>query len=196
VRECIVAGKKTADKAGEASAEQADTSAGEPQEDSAQAAPETDEGVAGAADDGDGRSDQSGDQVAPGAPTGTAAAPLTPDEATVQRSPHLGRPDSSTNPVSANAAIMSPPGSAHVGLVDEDGKAIPLDEVFEFPGPDNPRHVATVKQRTLQNFRYPNTDVVTTHLLYPAGAEVPVGEAMRVVETFKHAAADEAPTGA
>lgn len=149
--------------------------------------------VAGGAPVAPGDGDGVSAEGAPEAPSGTDAAPLTPDEATVQRSPHLGVPESSTNPVAANAAVMSPPGSAHVRLVGEDGNRVGLDEVFEFPGPGNPRMVATVKQRVYQEFFYPNTSTPATHLLYPAGAEVPVPEAMRVVETFKHAAAEELP---
>src|SRR4051794_6087140 len=72
----------------------------------------------------------------------TDAAPIEPPEAKKARSPHLGRPDSSTNPIAANAALRSPTGSNHRRLVTEDGTAIELTDLFEFPAGDEPRMVA------------------------------------------------------
>lgn len=131
---------------------------------------------------------------APTSPTGTAAAPIAaPDEATAQRSPHLGHDHLSTNPLAANAAIHSPAGASHNRLVDDDGNDVALADIFELPTLENPVMVATVRQRVYQEFLYPNTSTPATHLLYAAGTRVPVAEAMRVLDTYKYAAEHEKP---
>ncbi|GIH95427.1 hypothetical protein ACFFMN_22955 [Planobispora siamensis] len=116
----------------------------------------------------------------------TDAAPLEPPaERKRQQEPADGVPESTTNHVAANAALRSVPGSSHQGLVDEDGNPLTADEVFDFPAAGNPSTFATVKTRVYERFKYPNASQVTTQLLYPAGAQVPVWIARQVTDKYR-----------
>jgi hypothetical protein len=125
----------------------------------------------------------------------TAAAPLEAPEKYQQRTPHLGDPGTSTNPVAANTGLSSVPGSDHHRLLNEAGDPVPLDEVFEFPEYGSPSTLAVVRTRVFEEFTYPNTTTRTRHLMFPAGERVPVAEARRIIETYKHAEESELPQG-
>jgi hypothetical protein len=111
----------------------------------------------------------------------TQAAPLDAPEKKVV----LGNPESSTNYVAANAALRSPPGANHIRLLTEDGRELGPEDVFEFPPPESPSMLATVKQRVIQEFTYPGALTPTRHLMYPAGAQVPVGQALQLRDAMR-----------
>ncbi|MFF4777539.1 hypothetical protein ACFY05_32250 [Microtetraspora fusca] len=115
----------------------------------------------------------------------TAAAPLESPEALAQRSPELGIPDSTTNHIAANAALRSVSGSSHEGLVDADGRPLDIDDVFEWPAAGDPRTVARVTTQVYERFKYPNASQIAMHLLFPAGAEVPLWQAHQLVDKYK-----------
>lgn len=159
-----------------------------------------DQATTKAADDGDtgqtAAEPAKGEQAKPkatGSVMSTAAAPIEAPERTNQRTPHLGDPGTSTNPLSASAALRSVPGSDHRRLVDEDDNDVALESLFDFPKPGSPSTLATVPSRVYEEFNYPNTTTRARQLLYPAGALVPVFEARRVLDTFKHADESELP---
>lgn len=115
----------------------------------------------------------------------TEAGPLVPSDVKNVHQPPDGHPDSSTNSVSANAAQRSVPGSNHVEILDEDGGAVAIDDLFDAKDPTDPSVFVTVKQRVYQVFTYPGARTPTTQLLYPAGARVTVAEAERVKATLR-----------
>ena len=121
------------------------------------------------------------------------AAPIEAPEAKRARSPHLGRTDSSTNPIAANAALRSPTGSKHLRLLGEADKALTLKDVFAFPVAGSAETLATVKETVYEEFTYPNTTAPARHLLFLAGARVPIGEAYRLIDTYKYADTAEIP---
>lgn len=118
----------------------------------------------------------------------TQAAPLSaPDPAR-----KLGDPYSSTDFVAANAALRSEPGARHIRLFDDEGADIDPDDVFEFPPAESPSMLADVKRKTYQEFLYREARTPSTRLMYPAGARVPVWQALKVREAL-HAVAAEPP---
>jgi hypothetical protein len=127
------------------------------------------------------------DSVGSSVETVSNAAPL---EAPPSRDPAVVMP-SSNDPVAANAALMTPSGSAHVRLLGDDGDDIDPESIFEFPSGESPSTLAKVKTRIYQEFRYPGASTKTTQLMYPEGAMVPVQEAMRVREELRSKAQGE-----
>lgn len=119
------------------------------------------------------------------AASATEAAPLEAPPA-----PERGNADSSTNFVAASAALRSPPGATHLRLVGDDGKPISADGVFTFPETGRPGTVAVVRQRTYEAFTPPNATTEVRQLLYPAGARVPVAQALNVVAALNAATAE------
>jgi hypothetical protein len=115
----------------------------------------------------------------------TEAGPLVPTDVQNVHKPADGHPDSSTNSVSANAAQRSVPGSNHVKILDEDGGAVDLDDLFDAKDPSDPSVFVTVKRRVYQVFTYPGARTPTTQLLYPAGARVTMVEAERVKASLR-----------
>jgi hypothetical protein len=145
------------------------------------------------ADDTATSSTSSAGSAAVEAATTTRAAPLEAPEKLSQRTPHLGDPPTSTNPVAANSGLRSVAGADHRRLCDAEGNDLTLEDLFVFPEQGSPSTLATVKQRVFEEFTYPGTTTRTQHLMYPEGALIPVGEAFRVLETFKHADDSELP---
>jgi hypothetical protein len=114
------------------------------------------------------------------ATSATAETDAAPLDAPEPRPRKLGHPDSSTNFVAANAALRSPPGSNHVRLLDASGADVDPESVFEFPPSESPSMMATVNRQVFQEFTYPEASTPTTQLLYPAGARVPVEQALKL----------------
>jgi hypothetical protein len=121
----------------------------------------------------------------------TDAAPLSAPKESPRR---LGNPDSSTNFVAANAALRSVPGANHKRLHDIDGNDVDPETVFEFPPAESPSILATVRQAVYEEYLpYGATTTRTSHLLYPAGAQVPVDQAVKVREAFRVQAEEPDP---
>ena len=97
--------------------------------------------------------------------------------------------------MAANSGLSSLPGADHHGLFNENGDPVPLEEVFEFPEQGSPSTLATVRMRVFEEFTYPNTTTKTRHLMYAEGRRIPVAEAQRVIDTYKHAEDHELPQG-
>lgn len=133
------------------------------------------------------RKTKAADETAPGdqQPETVAAPQAAPIDAPAKRPAHLGVQHQSTDFVAANAALRTPPGSAHQRLVDHAGADLGPDDLFHFPPADAPSSIATTKQRIYQQFTYPNASTPATQLLYPAGATVPVEQALQVRAAVK-----------
>ncbi|MEV8634261.1 hypothetical protein AB0395_21660 [Streptosporangium sp. NPDC051023] len=135
----------------------------------------------------------SGETAEPSDVAQSSAAPIDPPLTArqMQQQPLHGHPDSTTNAVSASNALRSVPGSAHEGLVDENEQPLDIEDVFVFPEAGDPSTFATVKVRVFERFKYPNASQVTSHLLYPAGAQVPVWQARKVVDKYRELQAEQ-----
>lgn len=110
----------------------------------------------------------------------TDAGPLVPTDVQNVRKPELGHRNSSTNPVSAAAALNSVPGSNHVRLVDDDDNDVAIDDLFETKEPNDPSMFVTVRRRVYQEYTPYNATTTMRHLLYPKGARLTVAEVERV----------------
>ncbi|MBO2461686.1 hypothetical protein [Actinomadura violacea] len=132
---------------------------------------------------------QPGD-VVPSEAEPSNAAPLEAPESKPRR---LGHPESSTDFVAANAALMLPPGARHVRLHDLAGNDIDPETLYEFPAAESPSHMATVPRQVLREFTYPEASTPTSQLFYPAGAVVPVQQALKVRDALRAVAEEPEP---
>lgn len=118
------------------------------------------------------------------------AAPLEAPEPKPRR---LGHPDSSTDFVAANAALMLPPGARHIRLHDMAGNDIDPETLYEFPPAESPSHLATVPRQVLREFLHREASTPVSQLFYPAGAVVPVQQALKVRDALRAVAEEPEP---
>lgn len=107
----------------------------------------------------------------------TEAGPLVPTDVKKVHEPADGHPESSTNSLTASAALRSIAGANHIRLHDDQGNDIALDDIFTEP--DGASRMVTVRRRVLETYTQPKARTPSTHLLYNVGARVTLAEAER-----------------
>jgi hypothetical protein len=116
---------------------------------------------------------------------GSDAAPVdVPKDRPTQVVPQLGHPESSTNPVAAASGLASYPGEDHVDYVDEDGKSVNPDSIFNQP--EGPQTFVTAQQRVYERFTYPGSTRQTTRLAYAPGQRISIADAEHLKATLRN----------
>lgn len=111
--------------------------------------------------------------------TDPSAAPLAPPaDAATQREPALGHPESTTDQPFAETGGRTIAGESHGRIVDENGKKLSADDLFDDSDPN--KTFVTTKVRVFEEFTYPNTSRVSTRLMWVPGARVPRFQAERI----------------
>ena len=111
-----------------------------------------------------------------------ASGPLeAPTDRAMQTYPAKGYGLSSTDDTYASSGGRTVSGEQFDSLVGEDGKAISADNLFEAV---EGRGFVVARQRTFEQFFYPNTVERAKRLLFVAGQKIPVAEAARIKATL------------
>lgn len=109
---------------------------------------------------------------------GHVAAPIEAPDAAAQTDPPEGHANSSTNPVAALVGLQTYTGENHVRYVDEDGKDLSVDAIFE-PAQEN-QTSRIVKQGVYEVFNYPGSQEPMSRRLFHKGQRVSLTTAAQI----------------
>lgn len=118
-------------------------------------------------------------------------APLDPPSDTpTQVEPAQGHNKSSTDHVYAEAGGRTVAGEDHKRLVDENGRKVSANSLFD--DTDGSKTFVIAKKRVFEEFYYPNTTTVARRLLFPAGKRIPRSQAEKIKRAIEDAPEPEA----